>query len=142
MTDSGPTDTFDPDTAACVRCGYALRDLPENRCPECGTAFDPADPTTYAGGGHESRAYRLVRPDRPMSQRLLYVGVALLLWGEAWLPGGVFVSLLGVGVIVAGFGWRAVVVESGRRVAARLYRQSCELGGRWRCDRITHWPVG
>ncbi len=27
----------------CVRCGYMLRGLPEPRCPECGTPFNPAD---------------------------------------------------------------------------------------------------
>ena len=26
----------------CVKCGYLLRGLPENRCPECGTPFEPA----------------------------------------------------------------------------------------------------
>lgn len=25
----------------CVQCGYDIRGLPENRCPECGEAFDP-----------------------------------------------------------------------------------------------------
>ena len=25
----------------CRRCGYALRGLPETRCPECGTPFEP-----------------------------------------------------------------------------------------------------
>jgi len=29
--------------ARCWHCSYPLRGLPENRCPECGTAFDPAD---------------------------------------------------------------------------------------------------
>ena len=27
----------------CKKCGYDLQGLPENRCPECGTAFDPAE---------------------------------------------------------------------------------------------------
>ena len=27
----------------CARCGYMLRGLPEPRCPECGTLFNPAD---------------------------------------------------------------------------------------------------
>jgi hypothetical protein len=27
--------------AHCPHCGYSLRGLPENRCPECGEAFDP-----------------------------------------------------------------------------------------------------
>jgi hypothetical protein len=29
--------------ARCLKCGYPLRGLPENRCPECGEAFDPAE---------------------------------------------------------------------------------------------------
>lgn len=29
--------------AHCTQCGYSLRGLPENRCPECGRAFDPAE---------------------------------------------------------------------------------------------------
>ncbi len=28
-------------TASCLKCGYSLRGLTENRCPECGTPFDP-----------------------------------------------------------------------------------------------------
>ncbi|MDM8008142.1 MAG: hypothetical protein QUV05_18535 [Phycisphaerae bacterium] len=31
--------------AICPNCGYSLRGLPENRCPECGNAFDPAEVT-------------------------------------------------------------------------------------------------
>lgn len=33
----------------CLDCGYDLRELAEHRCPECGRAFDPAKPETYAG---------------------------------------------------------------------------------------------
>lgn len=36
-----------PDTAVCLHCGYSLRGLPENACPECGKAFDPANPATW-----------------------------------------------------------------------------------------------
>ncbi|MDM8006127.1 MAG: hypothetical protein QUV05_08280 [Phycisphaerae bacterium] len=32
--------------ARCLKCGYSLRGLSENRCPECGTAFDPATCTS------------------------------------------------------------------------------------------------
>ena len=30
-------------TGHCEQCGYDLRGLPEPRCPECGTPFDPED---------------------------------------------------------------------------------------------------
>jgi hypothetical protein len=31
----------------CKQCQYDLRELPENRCPECGQPFNPDDPATY-----------------------------------------------------------------------------------------------
>jgi hypothetical protein len=36
-----------PDTAVCLHCGYSLRGLPEDVCPECGMAFDPDDTSTW-----------------------------------------------------------------------------------------------
>jgi hypothetical protein len=36
-----------PDTAQCRKCGYLLRGLTRNRCPECGQEFRPGDPSTY-----------------------------------------------------------------------------------------------
>ncbi len=36
-----------PLDARCRGCGYLLRSLPRNVCPECGLAFDPANPLTY-----------------------------------------------------------------------------------------------
>jgi len=42
----------------CLKCGYNLRGLPEPRCPECGTPFDPSrlkkhePPTGGDGGSH------------------------------------------------------------------------------------------
>ncbi|MFI5382066.1 MAG: HEAT repeat domain-containing protein, partial [Tepidisphaerales bacterium] len=35
-----------PDSALCRNCGYSLRGLQSAACPECGQAFDPADPKT------------------------------------------------------------------------------------------------
>lgn len=35
-----------PDNARCLHCNYLLRGLPENKCPECGHPFDPANPAT------------------------------------------------------------------------------------------------
>jgi len=38
-----------PSDARCLKCGYPLRGLPSPVCPECGCAFDPADPGSYRG---------------------------------------------------------------------------------------------
>jgi hypothetical protein len=46
-----------PEAMLCLGCGYDLRGLPENRCPECGRAFDPVDPTTFAAGMRDGRPY-------------------------------------------------------------------------------------
>ncbi|RMF85029.1 MAG: hypothetical protein D6744_02075 [Planctomycetota bacterium] len=59
----------------CLGCGYDLRRLPSNRCPECGAVFDPEQPQTYAvtpvrfGGG------ALVIS---LSLAVVYVGVVVI----------------------------------------------------------------
>lgn len=37
-----------PDGLYCLKCGYRLQGLSAPRCPECGTSFDPRDPTTFS----------------------------------------------------------------------------------------------
>lgn len=34
----------------CLTCNYDLSNLTERRCPECGRAFDPNDPSTFYSG--------------------------------------------------------------------------------------------
>ncbi len=34
-------------TMRCKHCRYRLDGLADNRCPECGEAFDPNDPATF-----------------------------------------------------------------------------------------------
>lgn len=41
----------------CLGCGYDLRGLPENRCPECGRPFDPDDPESYVSKLRSGRSY-------------------------------------------------------------------------------------
>jgi len=41
----------------CLGCGYDLRGLPENRCPECGLPFDPGDPGSYLLFPDSGRGY-------------------------------------------------------------------------------------
>src|SRR5262245_28900547 len=42
---TNPFDTRAID-AVCLGCGYPLRGLERNRCPECGRSFNPEDPLT------------------------------------------------------------------------------------------------
>jgi hypothetical protein len=44
----------------CRACKYDLRDLTENRCPECGRAFDPKDATSFALDNPTSVIWRTV----------------------------------------------------------------------------------
>ncbi len=37
----------EPPPRRCLECGYIVEGLSINRCPECGTGFDPTDPTTF-----------------------------------------------------------------------------------------------
>ena len=41
------TDSSTPPEPQCLTCGYILRGLSTNTCPECGRSFDPNDPTTF-----------------------------------------------------------------------------------------------
>ena len=42
---------------SCLDCGYDLRGLPENRCPECGRAFDPSNSATFLCRQADGRKY-------------------------------------------------------------------------------------
>lgn len=37
---------IDSEHIVCRKCGYTLKGLTVNVCPECGLAFDPDDPST------------------------------------------------------------------------------------------------
>lgn len=47
-------------TARCQGCDYPLRGLESRRCPECGRAFDPADPSTMNLGRPLGRIGRVL----------------------------------------------------------------------------------
>jgi hypothetical protein len=86
MTQS-PSDEFpvaEP-TRRCLGCYYVLNHLPEPRCPECGRAFDPNDPTTYT--------------HKPP-----------FIWWRYWLPGFVLACCIALVMLalllpMTGFGW-------------------------------------
>jgi hypothetical protein len=95
------------DTAACLGCGYALRGLTQHACPECGRAFDPADPDTMAGADRARVSMWLA--NTPMGWMMASATAALvlvLLWNES-RPGGQFPTGCFAVIVLAatGFSW-------------------------------------
>jgi len=75
------------DDAFCVGCGYSLRQLASNRCPECGRPFDPSDPATMSIG-RPLRAWqrRLLWPTSWAVVAMAVLGAALQFYISRW-PG-------------------------------------------------------
>lgn len=84
-----------PDIAQCLNCRYLLRGLPGRVCPECGAAFDPADPATYYD------------PNRPNRQIIRYLVGILRPDGPPTIMQMMWVVLLAAGVV-----WTAVSAQS------------------------------
>jgi hypothetical protein len=121
-----------PETMYCLSCGYDLRGLPENRCPECGRAFDPNKPTTYITRVESGRRYLLLA-----SLGIIAVGLAFMV---AWLadrcdtvlPFSEWWTLLGPLLLVAGlclqFYVLVVSIVAFRRPRATREHSGCWLG--------------
>lgn len=112
----------------CLACDYWLVGLAEHRCPECGRAFDPADPTSYRTRVEQDDLYRLALA--PPSSRLNGVAAiaayALLL--AASVPGtdlfsAFWASLVGAGC-AAMWAIRLLMHFAARRY---FHRRSVEL---------------
>ncbi len=76
-----------PENARCLHCNYLLKGLPENKCPECGHTFDPANTDSFRIDAKRRRLVRLALPPGPLHTRLSLI-VAFLLLFESSDPGG------------------------------------------------------
>jgi len=115
-----PTDS----PACCLNCRYPLHGLTEPRCPECGRAFDPSDPTSmWVPGVPGKLARALLRPPgRLFDGLVIAVGVLVLL--DAAVPGNTIcfaVVLVGM-CLAAGFVW--IVHLLGFLVTAGRYQRA------------------
>jgi len=69
-----------PDDARCLRCGYLLRELPENRCPECGRSFDPSDFNTFRYIGQSFSVRRWARFPSGFEVLAILIPTLLFVW--------------------------------------------------------------
>jgi hypothetical protein len=76
----------DHTSARCWQCGYPLRDLPADRCPECGRPFDPAAPATMNFGRPMGRLARAALAPLGRSPLLISVLAAGLVWSTVRAP--------------------------------------------------------
>ncbi|MBN2560433.1 MAG: hypothetical protein JXQ75_05830 [Phycisphaerae bacterium] len=127
-----------PEDAVCIKCGYSLRGLAEHRCPECGSEFDPLDPSTFVrrrdvwwrGWAHPPGNLTVIGT--------LVLGSIAFLDGS--LPGPLFPFIACFYVFIASFFLLFCVVDYLVRVVAVLYnrRAGAEAPngsvrrGRWR----------
>jgi hypothetical protein len=95
-------DVIDLQDARCLRCGYQICGLAKNRCPECGTDFDPTNPWTFDTPRPMGRVVRLLA--RPVSTEKTIVFAACsfaILWGESAFAGGRVVTMAAIAALVA-----------------------------------------
>ena len=120
------TGTLTPETddskpaSRCIWCGYIVDHLPENRCPECGNAFDPDDPGNVVVG--ETRVglldvLRLLARGVPLSShlsRIEWAGLTTPVFPFA------FVACASVAAATANTVWAACYASRYRIVAGEV----------------------
>lgn len=134
-----------PDTASCLGCGYSLRGLPENVCPECGRGFVPDAPKTYRVASVKPRWPFLPEAPPRWQAVVLPIGtVVYVYWSSE--PGGLLASVGISTCIIIPVGLAALAALAldfvGRIVAlwADRERASLDRGERKRGGRL-RWAV-
>ncbi|MGD8453870.1 MAG: hypothetical protein PVJ57_18805 [Phycisphaerae bacterium] len=119
----------------CLGCGYILDHLPENRCPECGRAFDPDDPETFA--------HQVVDGRLALRTALSAVGATLLAVSLPWLI-AVSLALLRVFVDPSDWGGSSGDLAGGVSMALLILALALEVAAIfdvWRALRLPRYAV-
>lgn len=153
------------DERTCIGCGYPLRGLPANVCPECGRPFDPRIPSTYDHPARPRSWRRWAKPP-PIGQLLLLLGCTVYCVWIASSPGGLWaiaggfvgpcfmapIGLLLLAYLLGDYASRVHAVIKAR-AEGRVEPASKRNRRRWRwallpvCIAIvtsaafTHWPL-
>ena len=121
----------------CSDCGYSLQGLADNRCPECGEPFNPADPRTY---GPHVRKHRWLNGLADPVQAAIFgtEAAAIVVAGQAYspedMPGwaevGWLLAILGLLVLFMSWWVRA----AGDLIACLVPMIVCYAVGYWTSD--------
>lgn len=121
----------------CAKCRYPLRGLPEPRCPECGSPFDPANPETFLTGrqrwllGPSSR--RLLAPPTWRLHTACVLSSILVLYGYS-VP-GLILPVAHIGffcyVIVLAVWFGRLLLSVGIEIAYRPPFRCPRISWRW-----------
>ncbi|MGD8453869.1 MAG: hypothetical protein PVJ57_18800 [Phycisphaerae bacterium] len=99
----------------CLDCGYILEGLSDNRCPECGRAFDPAVPKTYWTKRHASYGELA---SSFVGCFLLIMALAPSAIGSLDVRGALLNILAGLALVVAATVWSVAALALSRRTPA------------------------
>jgi hypothetical protein len=84
-----------PEDALCITCGYALRNLSNPRCPECGREFDPANSRSMNLGKKPGWILNfLLRPKRRWPMAATIIATLLVISASRWPRGGVTMRVM------------------------------------------------
>ncbi|HKQ46954.1 MAG TPA: hypothetical protein VJZ71_02665 [Phycisphaerae bacterium] len=107
-----PTAVQDSQTPRCLSCDYPLMSLSEHRCPECGRAFDPADPRTVRTPRSPGKIARFLLRPPGWPTHVVAVFVLLMSFAAGTPPGGYFVAL-----VISVFLWKIFLIAWAIRLA-------------------------
>lgn len=95
----------------CLNCGYIVDGLSDNRCPECGRAFDPDNPKTY-WRTRRSGIKQLVSSLLGCYLLAMAMGAVVMSWfAVRWTMAGVLVTVL---LIIATTAWSGAALAQGQ----------------------------
>jgi rRNA maturation protein Nop10 len=69
----------------CLSCKYDLSSLTEHRCPECGRAFDPDDPSTFSSDSARAQRRKAIKTSAALIG-VVFVVLLVIDWNLVELP--------------------------------------------------------
>jgi len=111
-----------PESACCWGCGYSLRGLGENRCPECGRGFEPGEPRSYRLPGRAPAwvAWMAKAPGRVLISVYAVWAASALIASSETTNSGMLAIAVGVSAFLIGLTWVLHAVFA--LVSHRAYR--------------------